>query len=407
MIPLEYLEKVDKALLRAAATCDAPLPLNAAAKAEIKRRTLEILRIDEAWRPTVKATCAGVKDCGSYRIEELHFESWPGFRGHASLYLPNDVEKPPVVLFNHGHAMKEGRRSVAYQSVGQALASHGVAMLVADVTGCGEREATGHKRRFKVFGSGTTICGIIVLEAMGFVKYLRECGRFDASRIGIAGQSGGGQTTLFLAALVPDEAALFAPSGFIHSFEFTARKGRRLCDCDLFPGVVGELEMYHMLGCVAPKPLMIASGTGDPMIARDVVINTDHKLNCIWQRYGAGENYERLAWKGGHSLSTSPESLYGVTNFILKHFGLPEVPEGTPLPEPVFPTEVEPGELADGAIDMETLAEHLTGKKSPEWSSLTQAFPPELVPAEAKIEDDWREILAQMESFISPRFQKR
>ena len=161
--------------------------------------------------------------------------------------------------------------------------------------------------------------------------------------------------------------------------------------------------MYHMLGCVAPKPLMIASGTGDPMIARDVVINTNHKLNCIWQRYGAPENYERLAWQGGHSLSTSPESLYGVANFILKHFGLPTVPEGTPLPEPVFPTAVEPVALTDGAIDIDALAEHLTGKKSPELASLAQTFPPQLVPADAEVEEDWRELLAQMESFISPR----
>ena len=301
--------------------------------------------------------------------------------------------------------MTSGRRSAAYQSIGQTLASHGVAMLVADVTGCGERAATGHKRCFKVFGSGTTICGIIVLEAMGFVKYLRECGRFDVSRIGIAGQSGGGQTTLFLSSLIPDEAALFAPSGFIHSFEFNARKERRLCDCDLFPGVVGEVEMYHLLGCVAPKPLLIASGSGDPMIARDVVIKTDRRLTRIWQEYGRPENYERLKWQGGHSLVTSPESLYGVANFILKHFGLPTVPEGTPLPEPVYPVEVVPTPLGTSDIDIERLAKQLTGRISPDWHTLDEAFPPHLVPPDAGLDADWRELLAQLESFISPRFR--
>ena len=404
MIPLEYLEKVDRVLLRAAASCDAPLPVDDAAKADIRRRVLEVLRIDPYWRPTIKAEPIGVRECGSFRIEELAFESWQGFRGNASLYLPEGVDKPPVVLFNHGHAMTSGRRSAAYQCMGQALASHGVAMFVADVTGCGERAATGHKQCVKVFGSGTTVCGIIVLEAMGFARYLRECGRFDTSRIGIAGQSGGGQTTLFLSALIPDEAALFAPSGFIHSFEFNARKGRRLCDCDLFPGIVGELEMYHMLGCVAPKPLLIASGGGDPMIARDVVINTGHRLTRIWQEYGAEANFKQLRWKGGHSLATSPESLYGVANFILKHFGLPVVPEGTLLPEAVYSTEVVPAALGEGDIDIERLAEKLTGKKSPERHSLTEAFPPQLVPADAEMDDEWRELLAQMESFISPRF---
>ena len=404
MIPLEYLEKVDRALLRAASGCDAPLPLDGPAKAEIRRRVLEILRIDAAWRPEIKARTVGVKACGKFRIEELAFESWPGFRGRASLYLPEGVEKPPAVLFNHGHAMTAGRRAVAYQSIGQVLASHGVAMLVADVTGCGERAATGHKQRLKVFGSGTTVCGIVVLEAMGFLKFLRECGRFDTSRLGVAGQSGGGQTTLFLSALVSDEAALFAPSGFVHSFEYNARKGRRLCDCDLFPGVVGEVEMFHLLGCVAPKPLLIASGSGDPMIARDSAINTGHRLKAVWQRYGAEGNFEQLRWKGGHSLATSPDSLYGVANFILRHFGLATVPEGTPLPEPEFPAEVVPAELGATDIDIETLAEKLTGRPSPELGALSEAFPPRLVPAEAELDLEWRDLLAQLESFISPRF---
>ena len=404
MIPIEYLDKVDHALLRAAAKCDAPLPLDAAAKTEIRRRTLEILRIDPEWRPAIKTETREVVECGNFRVEELRFESWPGFRGRASLYLPTGVERPPAVLFNHGHAMTSGRRSAAYQSIGQALASHGVAMLVADVTGCGERAETGHKRCFKVFGSGTTVCGVIVLEAMGFLKWLRDCGRFDASRIGVAGQSGGGQTTLFMSALVPDEAALFAPSGFVHNFEFNARKGRRLCDCDLFPGVVGEVEMFHLLGCVAPKPLLIASGSGDPMIARDAVTNTAHRLKGIWEKYGAEENFERLRWKGGHPLITSPESLYGVADFILKHFGLPTVPENTPLPEPRFPVEVTPAELGANDIDIETLAEKLTGKRSPELHSLDEAFPPRLTPTDAGIDAEWREILAQLEAFVSPRF---
>ena len=241
---------------------------------------------------------------------------------------------------------------------------------------------------------------------MGFARWIRECGRFDTSRFGIAGQSGGGQTTLFLSALIHDEASLFVPCGFVHNFEFNARKGRRLCDCDIFPGVVGEVEMYHMLGCVAPKPLMIASGGGDPMIPRDTVTNTAHRLASIWERYGAAENFERFQWQGGHSIVTSPESLYGVVNFILKHFGLPAVPEGTPLPKPDFPVAATPAELAAGDIDIETLAERLTGRKNPGWHSLAEAFPSRQIPAGVEVEPEWRELLAQLESFLSPRFRE-
>ena len=394
---------IDRTLLRAAAACDAPLPVTSEAKAEIRRRVLNILRIRDEWRPAIKTETLGVREFAGFRVEELAFESWPEFRGRASLYLPVGAEKPPVVLFNHGHAMDRGRRAESYQKFGQALASHGVAMLIADVTGCGERAATGHKGCVDVFGCGTTVCGIIVLEAMGFARYLHECGRFDTSRIGIAGQSGGGQTTLFLSSLIPDEAALFAPTGFVHSFEFNARKERKLCDCDLFPGVVGEVEMYHLLGCVAPKPLLVGSGKGDPMIARDAVVKTEHRLEHIWQQYGAPENHTLLHWTGGHSIATSPQSLNGVANFVLHHFGMPEYPPDTPLPETAFPEAVEPLPL-DG-IDIETLAERLTGKPRPHWTSTAEAFPPPLAPEDGDVDADWKDRLAQLASFVSPRFR--
>lgn len=81
------------------------------------------------------------------------------------------------------------------------------------------------------------------------------------------------------------------------------------------------------------------------------------------------------------------------------------MPENTPLPEPRFPVEVVPAELGADDIDIETLAEKLTGKRSPELHSLDEAFPPRLTTPDAGIDAEWREILAQLEAFISPRFR--
>ena len=160
-----------------------------------------------------------------------------------------------------------------------------------------------------------------------------------------------------------------------------------------------------MLGCVAPKPLMIASGTGDPMIAREVVLATGNRLEAIWERYGAKENFERFQWQGGHVFFSSAESLYGIANFILKHFGQPTVPAGTPLPELLFSTDVALAELGPDDLDIEGVAAEITGKKNPNCRSLEDAFPPQLVPASAEMEGSWRELLAQQESFLSPRFR--
>ena len=91
----------------------------------------------------------------------------------------------------------------------------------------------------------------------------------------------------------------------------------------------------------------------------------------------------------------------------MKHFWLTTVPEGTSLPEPVFPVETTPTGLVAGEIDIETLAERLTGRKSPELHLLDEAFPPHLTPLDDVPEPEWRELLAQLESFISPRLLPR
>ena len=91
----------------------------------------------------------------------------------------------------------------------------------------------------------------------------------------------------------------------------------------------------------------------------------------------------------------------GIFNLIRR-----SVPEGTPLPEPDYPIAATPAPLAAGDIDIETLAERLTGRKNPGWHSLAEAFPSRQIPAGVELEPEWRELLAQLESFLSPRFRE-
>jgi len=401
-IPLEYLKIVERALLTAAARCDAPEPVTPEAKTEIRRRVLEeILRVSSEWRPEIRITSRErIGGAAGYTVERLEFTSWEGITGAANLYVPNGVHTPPAMLMNHGHAMTSGKFSSSYQRMAQYLAEQGIAVVVPDVLGTGERTRFGHAKRYEPFGCGTTVCGLIVLEAMGWLRWLRNEAQFDRKRIGVFGQSGGGQTTLFMCATVPDEAELFAPCGFVHTFEYNARKERPLCACDLFPATVGSVEMRHLIGCVAPKPVLVASGRGDSMIPRDVTLALSHRLAETWRACGAEGNFEHLLWHGEHRWE-NPEAFAGMGAFIAKHFHL-DVPEQTGMTAPaLFPTTCEiETELRPGEIDIDELAERLTGVKRKGYRRVADAFPPTLIPADAAISDEARDILAQMESFI-------
>ena len=67
----------------------------------------------------------------------------------------------------------------------------------------------------------------------------------------------------------------------------------------------------------------------------------------------------------------------------------------------LLPTEcaIEP-ELRPGEIDIDGLAERLTGVPRKILRSVAEAFPPMLAPADAPLSVEARDVIAQMESFI-------
>ena len=82
--------------------------------------------------------------------------------------------------------------------------------------------------------------GLIVSETLGWLQWLAARKDIDATRLAAVGNSGGGTLTVFLAVLAPELAAL-SSSGYPSTFEFIARKEKRHCDCNILPGIVGEL----------------------------------------------------------------------------------------------------------------------------------------------------------------------
>ncbi len=398
----ELYEAAYRRMRCAANACDAPEPDTPEARREIRRRLLKVLGIDMAWRPRIRIRRAEVREFVSYRLEKVRFESWDHVFGEAFLYFPRGVKKSvPGMVISHGHA---SRLHPGYQIMAQMLAEGGIAVALPEVFGFAERTAQGHQQAFGVFGCGTTVAGLLALEAAAWVEYLGKRPEVDGGRVGIIGNSGGGQTTALLCGLIPDEAALAVPSGFVGTFEYNAAKERRLCACSILPGVIGSLEHRHFLGCLAPKPLLVTTGESDRLCPRDNVDTAARRLRETWRRQGAGENLELFHWAGEHGWETA-DCFHVLRNFALRHFGLPEIPLRNVLPEPLFDVRVTPNrfapppaeEIPADAIGIVGLAERLTGRRAPEWSSVEAAFPDSGLPAGVNPEDF--AVLSQIRAF--------
>ena len=372
---LESYEKLVQAVAASLAKQHAPIPVTPDAKAEIRRRLFRMMRVKEEWTPEISWEPIARHQFDEVETETLRFQSWEGMVGDATLYLPrNRHGRVPAMLFSPGHALDSGRFHSTYQLMAQLLAAHGTAVLLFDQFGLGDRAHTGHTYAYDVFTCGTTVIGLMILEGIALFNKLADDERIDSKRVGIMGHSGGGQNTLFLSVALHDRAALAAPSGWACSFEYNARKERRLCACDLFPGLLHEFEVWHAIGCMYPKPILCCSGMGDSMIARDVVIQLKHRLESFY----APDKSEVYLWNGGHSWE-QPFDYAHVADFILRNFGLPTYGDSLrELPKPFFPDAPnadKPPYPAD-AIDLTRLASRLTGKTPKEASSVLDAFPP-------------------------------
>ena len=286
--------------------------------AEIVQITKSILGISDEMIPRMDYNKVGETDRGDFVIEHLTFESWKDVFGTANLYLP-DIKGPiPFVLLCCGHGAG-GKLYASYQAMAAFLASNGMAVLVPDNMGQGEREPMGHKEAAAPFMAGMSLQGLIVMEHMAHIKNALSERRFDPERIAAIGNSGGGTATCFLGALVPELAALVS-SGYPSTFNFIARKEKRHCCCNILPGIVGELEMWQLYGCFAPKPLLIFSGINDNMFPWDLFRHVSRKIDHVYRLLDSSAHFTSFEAPGLHGWDEARIQMTG--NFLSSVFNL-------------------------------------------------------------------------------------
>jgi len=142
-------------------------------------------------------------------IEKWVFTAEPGSRVPALLYRPKDPSGPmPAIVFTYGHG--GSKSSWAYQYGAQLYAKLGVATLAMDPIGEDERNIKGatatraHDAKGvseRCDAAGRLIMGKFVFDTMRAVDFLMARKDIAHNRIGIAGNSLGGATGGWVAAL--------------------------------------------------------------------------------------------------------------------------------------------------------------------------------------------------------------
>jgi len=365
------------------------LPTEDEARQEIVRKTKKMLGYDEALLPRIgKLEEMASEEFGTYCVTQLRYETWKNTYGCASLYLPRAEGKLPLAFLVCGHGA-QGRLSAGYRLMAHRLAGMGIAVIVPDNIGQGDRERMGHWHSVGPFYAGLTLQGLIVMETIALIRYLSLDERFDAKRLAALGNSGGGTLTLMLAALCP-ELSVLSGSGYPSEFHYILSKERHHCSCNLLRGCAVAPEMWEIYSLFAPKPMLLAQGVNDGLIPVEYFLRNERKLRGIYSLMGAEDKLETAVTPTTHPWDKEDREV--ICDFIARHLGVGT--ENNIDPKPAFSELPESWrvELPENAITTDLLSEQLSGAKMPEGTALKDIF----VPAVNGIAVDESEIIRDL-----------
>ncbi len=346
-------------------------------------------------RTPLNAKITGRTERDDYVIENLVFESRPNFYVTAVVYVPKRAPKPaPAVVVVPGHAMKDGKNYHLYMLAQLGLVRQGFIVLAYDPIGQGERRLPGfaHTLGYGSLLVGQTNEGMITWDTIRAVDYLCARDDVDKDRLGLAGNSGGGENTFYA---LPFEPRFKTGTSFcfVCSYDQFLLYGGNHCICNHLPGIVHHMEEFQIIGLNVPRPFLFGNGAKDKIFPIKGVRDTHRWAQQIYALYGVRDRVVSVEVPLGHGWSKPlREVCYGWMKKWLRGEG-----DGSPVPEPEMKHD-EPdspvlmsfkdGKMPEPAETVVTL-----NRKRAEELRAAYADPPASKQAWTKRAGKWREDL--------------
>jgi hypothetical protein len=149
---------------------------------------------------------------------------------------------------------------------------------------------------------GRTVLGDRVADVMAVIDWLRtrpgDLPGLDTDRIRAMGNSAGGETALYAAALDPRIEAVIA-SGCVGAWRKTSGT-RRTCPDTVVPGVLAWIEYSDLLALCAPRPLLVVSGVGDHIYPFHLAAECAADARPAYAAFSAAHRLRVLPGPDGH-----------------------------------------------------------------------------------------------------------
>ena len=228
----------------------------------------------------------------------------PGRPGILALHGHGDFGYQTVAGVSGGPELAAAIQKANYD-YGRQLAERGYTVVAPNMTPFGRRRGREYSDtdpcavtfvRMQLLGQ--LLMGNNLRDCLWAFEYLRGLPNVNSERLGCVGLSYGGRMAMLTAAL-EKRVRVCVVSGALNLMQERI-ENRYACGAQVIPGLLKYGDVPEILSLVAPRTLLLETGTEDRLIDSEWAGRGMQRLRKAYRAAGAGKQLLRDEFKGGH-----------------------------------------------------------------------------------------------------------
>ena len=287
-------------------------------KASSRNKLSQLLGMDKFKRVPPEFNVEYKKKIDGATEIRFTFQSEAGYRVPCHLLLPDGVEKPPLMICLQGHSkgmhislgrpkyegdeqtIHGGDRDFCVRAVREGFAAISLEQRNFGECGGSEKGPACLESSMTALLMGRTTIGERVWDVSRLIDVIESefADQVDIKNIGCMGNSGGGTSTAYIAAL-EDRIALAMPSCAMCTFKDSIGAMAHCC-CNYVPAMSECFDMNDLMAMAYPKYYVQVSGIEDPIFPLSGAEQVFEKGKQVYEVFGEGHRCTLVKGMGGH-----------------------------------------------------------------------------------------------------------